>query len=87
MDTELKNKVSQVTVKLGEATETLEEVIGAERDQLTIQWNLDTATRVETMEEMFRRFSTVHIILRRINNGRLRYGDHLMSRVRYRYKY
>tara|TARA_R100000306_G_C4333188_1_gene121347 strand:+ start:187 stop:405 length:219 start_codon:yes stop_codon:yes gene_type:complete len=51
MDTELKNKVSQVTVKLGEATETLEEVIGAERDQLTIQWNLDTANRVETMEE------------------------------------
>ena len=51
MDTELKNKVSQVTVKLGEATETLEEVIGAERDQLTIQWDLDTANMVETMEE------------------------------------
>ena len=51
MDTELKNKVSQVTDKLGEATETLEEVIGAERDGLTIQWDLDTANRVETMEE------------------------------------
>tara|TARA_Y100000310_G_scaffold103138_1_gene101320 strand:- start:1262 stop:1480 length:219 start_codon:yes stop_codon:yes gene_type:complete len=51
MNTELKNKVSQVTDKLGEATETLEEVIGAERDQLTIQWDLDTANRVETMEE------------------------------------
>mgnify|MGYP003149306593 CR=1 FL=1 len=51
MNTELKNKVSQVTDKLGEATETLEEVIGAERDGLTIQWDLDTANRVETMEE------------------------------------
>ena len=51
MKLETRTKVSQVTDKLGEATETLEEVIGTERDQLTIQWDLDTANMVETMEE------------------------------------